>query len=192
MGQDYHHVPNVLQHYTVAYPINMQSAIKNNKKNPNGFGIGQDGDPSPTLGANDKHAVATYSVVQEAAYTTKLHNTKSNQGGDVIVQPIGLDEEQNAMINKFGTLKARTAGGGFEGTVMQSNMMVRRLTPRECERLQGFPDDFTAIPWRNKPVEQCPDGPRYKVLGNSMAVPVMRWIGERIQKVEETIKRTTT
>jgi DNA (cytosine-5)-methyltransferase 1 len=61
---------------------------------------------------------------------------------------------------------------------------VRRLTPRECERLQGFPDDYTAIPYRNKPAEQCPDGPRYKALGNSMAVPVMRWIGERIAEVD--------
>jgi DNA (cytosine-5)-methyltransferase 1 len=54
---------------------------------------------------------------------------------------------------------------------------VRRLTPRECERLQGFPDDYTAVPYRGKPAA---DGPRYKALGNSMAVPVMRWIGERI------------
>lgn len=61
---------------------------------------------------------------------------------------------------------------------------VRRLTPRECERLQGFPDDYTLIPCRNKPADRCPDGPRYKALGNSMAVPVMRWIGERIQAVE--------
>jgi len=61
---------------------------------------------------------------------------------------------------------------------------VRRLTPIECERLQGFPDDFTQIPWRNKPAEDCPDGPRYKAMGNSMAVSVMRWIGERIQMVE--------
>jgi len=61
---------------------------------------------------------------------------------------------------------------------------VRRLTPIECERLQGFPDDFTQIPWRNKPAEDCPDGPRYKAMGNSMAVPVMRWIGERIEIVE--------
>ena len=61
---------------------------------------------------------------------------------------------------------------------------VRRLTPTECERLQGFPDSYTQIPWRNKPAENCPDGPRYKALGNSMAVPVMRWIGERIQGVQ--------
>ena len=58
---------------------------------------------------------------------------------------------------------------------------VRRLTPRECERLQGFPDDYTLVPYRNKPAA---DGPRYKALGNSMAVPVMRWIGERIAMVE--------
>jgi DNA (cytosine-5)-methyltransferase 1 len=59
---------------------------------------------------------------------------------------------------------------------------VRRLTPVECERLQGFPDGYTAIPWRGKAPEGCPDGHRYKALGNSMAVPVMRWIGERIQR----------
>jgi DNA (cytosine-5)-methyltransferase 1 len=61
-------------------------------------------------------------------------------------------------------------------------MQVRRLTPTECERLQGFPDDHTLIPWRNKPAEECPDGPRYKALGNSMAVPVMAWIGQRIAR----------
>ena len=61
---------------------------------------------------------------------------------------------------------------------------VRRLTPTECERLQGFPYNYTQIPWRNKPAENCPDGPRYKAMGNSMAVPVMRWIGERIKMVD--------
>ena len=65
---------------------------------------------------------------------------------------------------------------------------VRRLTPTECERLQGFPDGYTQIPWRNKPAEDCPDGPRYKAMGNSMAVPVMRWIGERIQMVEDLVE----
>ena len=97
-----------------------------------------------------------------------------------VAQPIGLDEEQNAMIDAFGTLKARTAGGGFEGSVMQTNMAVRRLTPVECERLQGFPDNYTNIPWRKK--DESPDGPRYKALGNSWAVPVVRWIGQRIQE----------
>ena len=59
--------------------------------------------------------------------------------------------------------------------------IVRRLTPRECERLQGFPDDWTKIPYRGKPAEECPDTPRYKAMGNSMAVPVMMWIGRRIE-----------
>ena len=68
-------------------------------------------------------------------------------------------------------------------------LAVRRLTPRECERLQGFPDNYTAIPWRGKSAELCPDGPRYKALGNSMAVPVMRWIGERIEMVSKVIKK---
>jgi DNA (cytosine-5)-methyltransferase 1 len=67
--------------------------------------------------------------------------------------------------------------------VYQSSMAVRRLTPIECERLQGFPDNHTNIPWRKKP--DSPDGPRYKALGNSMAVPVMHWIGKRIQMVED-------
>src|SRR5690606_4848308 len=62
--------------------------------------------------------------------------------------------------------------GAKQQTYLHTGMAVRRLTPRECERLQGFPDDFTAIPWRGKPASECPDGPRYKALGNSMAVPV--------------------
>lgn len=65
---------------------------------------------------------------------------------------------------------------------VQSVVQVRRLTPRECERLQGFPDDYTAIPYKNKPAADCPDGPRYKALGNSWAVPVVRWIGQRIKE----------
>jgi DNA (cytosine-5)-methyltransferase 1 len=67
--------------------------------------------------------------------------------------------------------------------VIASELKVRRLTPCETERLQGFPDNYTQIPWRNKDAENCPDGPRYKAMGNSMAVPVMRWIGERIDLV---------
>ena len=61
---------------------------------------------------------------------------------------------------------------------------VRRLTPRECERLQGLPDDWTRIPYRGRPADECPDGPRYRAIGNSMAVPVMRWIGRRIEAAD--------
>ncbi|HHF3630873.1 TPA: DNA cytosine methyltransferase, partial [Haemophilus influenzae] len=58
--------------------------------------------------------------------------------------------------------------------------IIRKLTPVECERLQGFPDNWTKIPYRNKSIEDCPDSPRYKAIGNSMAVPVIKWIGERM------------
>ena len=73
--------------------------------------------------------------------------------------------------------------------LVQRELTVRRLTPTECERLQGMPDNHTRIPWRNKPAAECPDGPRYKAIGNSMAVPVMRWIGERIETVERILKK---
>lgn len=78
-----------------------------------------------------------------------------------------------------GTLRASTGGGDKPHALISS--AVRRLTPTECERLQGFDDDYTLIPWRGKPAKECPDGPRYKAIGNSKAVPVVRWIGRRIQ-----------
>ena len=78
------------------------------------------------------------------------------------------------------TLVGRSSRGSSQnasGPTLMQAMQVRRLTPRECERLQGFPDDYTLVPYRNKPAA---DGPRYKALGNSWAVPVVRWIGQRI------------
>ena len=72
--------------------------------------------------------------------------------------------------------------GGNRAPTLLKGMAVRRLTPVECERLQGFPDNYTNIPWRK--ADQSPDGPRYKALGNSMAVPVMHWIGRRISVYE--------
>ena len=134
-------------------PLDMRNAgrdpEKHDQMNRQGVGVGEPGDPAHTITSAFVHGVA---------------------------QPIGLDEEQNAMVDAFGTLKARTAGGGFEGSVMTTTMQVRRLTPVECERLQGFPDNYTNIK------DKCPDGPRYKALGNSWAVPVVRWIGERIDR----------
>ena len=79
------------------------------------------------------------------------------------------------------TLTAACGGSNTSGSKVMQSMAVRRLTPVECERLQGFPDDYTNIK------DKCPDGPRYKAMGNSMAVPVMRWIGERINKVNSTL-----
>lgn len=85
------------------------------------------------------------------------------------------------------TLKAATSGSNQVPDVLQS-ATVRRLTPRECERLMGFPDDWTRIPWRGKPAEECPDSPRYKACGNSICVNVMRWIGMRIENVERKMR----
>jgi DNA (cytosine-5)-methyltransferase 1 len=80
------------------------------------------------------------------------------------------------------SVKVGSSGSSGKPPGVQHAMQVRRLTPVECERLQGFPDGYTAIPWRKKP--EAPDGFRYKSLGNSMAVPCMAWIGRRIDEVE--------
>jgi DNA (cytosine-5)-methyltransferase 1 len=89
-----------------------------------------------------------------------------------------LDGTSPTVVSRWGT-------GGNNQPLVQNPMQVRRLTPVECERLQGFPDDWTRIPWRKKSLEDCPDGPRYKAIGNSMAVNVMQWIGMRIAMMEE-------
>lgn len=96
---------------------------------------------------------------------------------------------ENLLVSKIGaTLSTGFGGRGVDsdqicnGNCVINYPKVRRLTPVECERLQGFPDNYTQIPWKNKPAEQCPDTPRYMAIGNSMAVPVMRWIGERVCK----------
>lgn len=101
---------------------------------------------------------------QAVAYSTKLHNTSSNQAGK-------LYEEYTVSLDASSPPPA-----------LVSVMAVRRLTPVECERLQGFPDGYTMIPWRKKSADDCPDGPRYKALGNSMATTVMAWIGRRIAR----------
>jgi len=79
------------------------------------------------------------------------------------------------------TLTARMGTGGNNIPCMSINQNIRKLTPSECEKLQGFPPGYTQIPYRNKKVKDCPDSPRYKAIGNSMAVPVIRWIGIKIR-----------
>jgi hypothetical protein len=92
------------------------------------------------------------------------------------------DNGQDAAVEVTPTMRC---GSNYSAhPAVAQAMTVRRLTPRECERLQGFPDDYTLIPWRKKAAADCPDGPRYKALGNSMACNCMAWIGERIAAVE--------
>ena len=104
--------------------------------------------------------------------------TAKGQRIDFDVETFAVHGTQDPDVN---TEFAHTIGrnNGAENVVF-GKMQVRRLTPVECERLQGFPDNHTLIGWRGKDADECPDGPRYKAIGNSMAVPVMRWIGERI------------
>jgi DNA (cytosine-5)-methyltransferase 1 len=129
-----------------------------------GIGIGQDGDPMFTLQAGAQHGVATVEP-----YTLAIRGRGDTHN---------LEARQDGLANALLTPNGGRAGIGV-GAVA-AGMAVRRLTPVECERLQGFPDGYTNIPWRGKP--EAPDGPRYKALGNSMAVPVMRWIGTRIKQ----------
>lgn len=88
--------------------------------------------------------------------------------------------KSNACVSTDGSSFTLNAMHGHDVHAVTQAMSVRRLTPRECERLMGFPDDYTMIPWRKKPASDCPDSPRYRALGNSMAVNCMEWIGQRI------------
>jgi len=121
------------------------------------------------IGRNDSAGPQGDGINEEVCFT---QNTTDRHA---VAQPIGWSEELNALEGVQPTLQRGGQGGRHEG-VMQPNMAVRRLTPTECERLQGFPDNYTNIK------DKCPDGPRYKALGNSWAVPVVRWIGERIAR----------
>lgn len=160
---------------------NMAIAIQAGNTQQNGSGIGDD--IAYTLDGSGPQSVASFSADQTEGAGS-----------------IAYREEQSS-----------TLRGGSSGTnqvpALHKASQVRRLTPLECERLQGFPDNWTKIPWRRgegpdsfesmldrlgKRLREparfvCPDGPRYKVTGNSMAVPCMRWIGERIQMVEEML-----
>jgi DNA (cytosine-5)-methyltransferase 1 len=84
-------------------------------------------------------------------------------------------------------LKGSPTGGGSPLPAIHQNSVVRRITPREAGRLQGFPDDYTAIRG-----DKTPDGPQYAAYGNSMAVPVMEWIGRRIQLVDNLLNTQHT
>ncbi|ECX8847975.1 Dam family site-specific DNA-(adenine-N6)-methyltransferase [Salmonella enterica] len=119
------------------------------------------------------------------------HTLGRNHGQEnvIITEPYtiairGREEGSTVEVRNDGTANALLTpnGGraGIGGGAVGWGMQVRRLTPVECERLQGFPDNHTLISWRGKDAADCPDGQRYKAIGNSMAVPVMRWIGERI------------
>jgi DNA (cytosine-5)-methyltransferase 1 len=142
---------NVPLAQNIAYSIQGSMIGRSDTAGPQGAGVNEE--ISFTLNTTDRHGVAQ--VFQQ--------NTRNE------VRYIG----GNGQI--AGALMAEP--GMKQQNYIHHNMAVRRLTPIECERLQGFPDDYTNIK------DKCPDGPRYKAMGNSMAVPVMKWIGERIESV---------
>jgi DNA (cytosine-5)-methyltransferase 1 len=109
------------------------------------------------------------------------HSDGSHQGIGVTVPPVQVQWASGGGQTENPTMQALRANVEYNYQFLRQAMAVRRLTPRECERLQGFPDDYTLVEYRKKPAA---DGPRYRALGNSMAVPVMRWIGERIQQID--------
>lgn len=106
---------------------------------------------------------------------------RNNGLENILFEVKGAKAVRVANNNITPTLKARmgTCGNNIP-CIASPPATIRKLTPMECERLQGFPDNYTKIPYRNKSAELCPDSPRYKALGNSMAVPVMKWIGLRV------------
>ena len=154
---------------------------------------------APTLPCNHETPILVHGTQDPCVSTDTAFALGRNNGGENVLafdttQITSAENRSNPQPG--GPCHPLSAGAHPPAIVAQQ---VRRLTPRECERLQGFPDDYTRIPWklgywpadkhapevRAAIAEQCPDGPRYKALGNSWAVPCVRWIGRRIRDVNE-------
>lgn len=150
---------------------------------------------APTLTCNHEAPIMAYGFkggqgakaggigfAEEQAPTLTSASSGTNLAPTICIQhaSIGRHDAAGPQGKGYQEDVAFTQDSRSSADVVQYGMQVRRLTPRECERLQGFPDNHTLIGWRGKDATECPDGPRYKAIGNSMAVPVMRWIGERI------------
>lgn len=148
-------------------------AVRTANTSSNGWGVSNEG-PAYTLDAFG------------GGQAVSVHGTQDPIVGNEIAHALGRNNgQENAVITQYGVEVAGTLTARHDSSpchdrgqnVLVEKIKVRRLTPVECERLQGFPDNHTAVPHRGKPAA---DGPRYKAIGNSMAVPVMRWIGQRI------------
>ena len=149
-----------------------------------------------SLTARDQHAVAFSSkdyaadagVLSPTLRAAGHNRSHANSGAPpaVCFEARFARNGRGASSSIVPPLKAQSeeSGKGDGSPLVQSEMLVRRLTVTECLRLQGLPDGHTAIPWRGKSAEQCPDGPQYKAIGNSMAVPCIEWILRRIEIVQ--------
>jgi DNA (cytosine-5)-methyltransferase 1 len=149
-------------------------------------------DIADTLQAKNPKAVA-FSVkdygadaAEDLAPTLRAGGHTTSHANAGVMPAIAFAQNQLGEIRAsecVGTLNTNSNASGRSTAMANVGSAVRRLTPRECERLQGFPDDYTLIDYRRKPAA---DGPRYKALGNSMAVPVMRWILTRIEQADSS------
>ena len=142
----------------VPVAIQERAVSENPDSGPDGVGVRQDG--------------AGYTLEARQVPQAVAFDMRGREGGAQLEGP-------------HDTANIRAASGGSSRSYVAAAWQVRRLTPTECERLQAFPDNFTRIPYRNKPADACPDGPRYKALGNSWAVNCAEWIGERIETVNQ-------
>lgn len=152
------------------------TAIRTANTNANGHGISEE--CAHTLDGALGQAIAFIPVLADG-----FDASEDGTGRSTPLWPCELAPTINAHFGEKQGLEDQHINSGA-GMFVPATMAVRRLTPRECERLQAFLDNYTLIPYRGKPADQCPDGPRYKALGNSMCVNVVRWIGERILQVE--------
>jgi DNA (cytosine-5)-methyltransferase 1 len=156
--------------------VTIQNATRG--KSQNGLGVSESG-PMFTLDQASQHAVA-FPANLSGTQCVKTENLSPSLGAK---NPTAVAvDTYNQSVNPHVSVSISSAASDINhtGGVIDGTARVRRLTPVECERLQGFPDGYTDIPWKGKP---APDGPRYKALGNSMAVPCMAWIGRRIARV---------
>jgi len=138
------------------------------------------GKKSPCLGATSKigvaYALQGSGTTSQSGNGSGINEEKCFTLNQIDVHGVAVDVYNQTVDGQIAsTMTSATGGTNTSGPKAITNMRVRRLTPIECERLQGFPDGYTDVR------EKCPDGPRYKALGNSMAVPVMKWIGQRIE-----------
>ncbi len=161
-------------------------AVRTAQTSSNGWGVHED--TSYTLDGANGQAVLAFHGSQDPCVSGHVTNPLGrNQGQEccIALHPhcIGRKPENGP---QYGDFREDGVGYTMDSTgtsqAVMSMSAVRRLTPTECERLQGFPDGYTSIEYRGRPAS---DGLRYKALGNSMAVPVMRWIGERISVVDK-------
>jgi DNA (cytosine-5)-methyltransferase 1 len=159
--------------------VHIATSTRNTSHCLNAGGMGRQDYETETMvvAFNSKTDAGDFGETSPTLRAMNHSGSHANAGGQVAVAFTQNQRNEVRELDVIGALQAQP--GMKQQAYLSQSLGVRRLTPRECERLQGFPDDYTLVTHRNKPA--C-DGPRYKAIGNSMAVPVIRWICKRIQE----------